>query len=332
MENKRATWTLALLCSLAMFMAAFAIAVVCGSRPLDFHRAFAGLSPDREILLDLRIPRALLALWTGGALALAGVLFQAILRNALADPYTLGISGGASVGAVIAICTGWTAIGSISAVSAAAFAGSAVVLLFLVLISSQRGNMSTTGLLLAGITVQTLCNAVIVMLGHFATLLQSFTITRWLMGGLESPEYVTLLWLSAVLAPVCALVFWYAREWNLLAIGETWATTRGLSTGRLLVIGCVAGSVLTGSVTALSGPIGFVGLIVPHALRLWLGADHRILAPCSFLLGAAFLALCDVLSRTLLAPVEIPVGVITAIIGGPCFIWMLRSRRGGVIL
>ena len=332
MESKRAAWTFALLSSLAIFMVAFAAATFCGSRPLDLRRAFAGLSPDHEILIDLRIPRAILALWTGGALALAGVLFQAILRNALADPFTLGVSGGASVGAVIAICAGWTAIGSISAVCAAAFTGSAAVLLFIVFISTQRGSMSTTGLLLAGITVQTLCHAVIVMLGHFATLLQSFTITRWLMGGLESPEYATLLWLSAVLAPLCALVFWYAREWNLLAIGETWAKTRGLSTGRLLVIGCVAGSVLTGSVTALSGPIGFVGLIVPHALRLWLGADHRILAPCSFLVGAAFLALCDVLSRTLLAPVEIPVGVITALIGGPCFIWMLRSRRGGVIL
>ncbi len=323
---------MALLISIAVFTAAFALAVVIGSRPLDLHRAVAGISPDREILVDLRIPRAILALWTGGALALSGVLFQALLRNSLAEPYTLGVSGGASTGAVIAICAGWTAVGSISGVCAAAFAGSILVLGLILLIASRRGSVSSTGLLLAGITVQTICSAVIVLLAHLATFLQSFAVTRWLMGGLDSPEYKTLWWLSAALGPVCAVIFWHAREWNLMGVGETWAKTRGLSTTRLLVIGCIAGSVLTGAVTALSGPIGFVGLIVPHALRLWLGADHRILMPCAFLLGAAFLASCDILSRIVLAPVELPVGVITAMIGGPCFIWMLRSRRGGLVL
>jgi iron complex transport system permease protein len=152
------------------------------------------------------------------------------------------------------------------------------------------------------------------------------------MGGMDAPEYSTLLWLSLVLAPVAWLVFWYSREWNLLSVGETWAATRGVSPQRLLLIGCLAGSILTGAVTALTGPIAFVGLIIPHALRMWVGADHRILAPCSFLLGAAFLMLCDVFSRTILAPVEIPVGVITAILGGPFFIWMLIGYRRGVSL
>jgi iron complex transport system permease protein len=331
MERKR-RWSVALLLSVAVFLIAFCVAVLVGSRPLSLHRAWQGLSPDREVLVDLRIPRALLALWTGGALALAGVLFQALLRNALATPYTLGVSGGASLGAVIAIIFGWRAAGDLPAVSIAAFVGAAAVLGLLLLIASDRGRLDSTGLLLAGITINSLCLALILFLSNLATFMQSFSLTRWMMGGLDAPAYSTLIWLTATLAPVCGVVFWYGREWNLLSIGDSWAATRGISTSRLTLTGCLAGSVLTGAVTALSGPIGFVGLIVPHALRLWLGADHRILAPCSFLLGAAFVALCDTGSRTILAPVEIPVGVVTALLGGPVFIWMLRSRGRSVTL
>ncbi len=321
--NRRALLLSGLLC-----LGAFAAAVLIGSRPVDFARALHGLSPDHEILISLRIPRALLSLWVGGALGLSGVLFQALLRNPLADPYTLGVSGGASLGAVLAISFGWKTIGALPAVSAAACIGSAVVLLLIVLASSAGGRMSSVSLLLAGVTVNSICLAIILFISNLLSIFQSFSVTRWLMGGLDAPDYTTLLWLSLTLLPVCFIVFFYGRQWNVLAMGETWAITRGLSPSRLLLIGCITGSVLTGAVTALTGPIGFVGLIVPHAVRLWVGADHRILAPCSFLIAASFLALSDVLSRTLLAPVEIPVGVITAMLGGPVFIWMLRSKRG----
>ncbi len=327
MVHKHRSWTAALSFSMIVVFASGLIAVMVGSHSVNLQRALQGLSPDREILIQLRIPRTLLALWTGGALGLSGVLFQALLRNPLATPYTLGVSGGASLGAVLAIFFGWNGIGHISAVSLSACVGSAAVLLLLIGISSDGGKMSSIGLLLAGVTIETMCGAAILLLSNLVGFLKSFSVTRWLMGGIDAPAYSTLLWLTIVLAPVCFVVFWYSREWNLLAVGETWAATRGLNTNRLLLIGCVAGSILTGAVTALTGPIGFVGLIVPHALRLWLGADHRILAPCSFLLGGAFVALCDVFSRTIMAPVEIPVGVITALLGGPFFIWMLRSRR-----
>ncbi len=330
MESRGSRWTLALLVSLGAVIVATVIGITVGSRPLSLMRAFHGLSPDREILVDLRLPRALLALWTGGALSLSGVLFQALLRNPLATPYTLGVAEGASLGAVIAICLGWNSGGRITAVSLAACVGAVVVLLILVAISSEGGRLSSIGLLLAGVTINSMCGAAILFLSNIVGFLKSFAVTRWLVGSLEAPDYFTLLWLSLVLTPICLVVFWYAREWNTLTIGETWAATRGLSPARLLLIGCVAGSVLTGLVTSLTGPIAFVGLIIPHALRLWVGADHRILLPCSFLMGAAFVALCDVLARTVWAPVEIPVGVITALLGGPFFIWMLRSRRGGV--
>jgi iron complex transport system permease protein len=308
------------------------LAVTVGSRHLNLGAAFRGISPDHEILIELRLPRALLAMWTGGALALSGVLFQSLLRNPLATPYTLGVSGGASLGAVLAIVLGWTSARGISGVTLAACTGAGAVLILNVVLASNRGRMSSVSLLLAGVTINSMCGAAILFISNLAGILKSFAVTRWLMGGMDAPEYSTLLWLTVILAPVCGLVLWHSREWNLLAVGETWAATRGVSTSRMLVIGCVAGSIMTGAVTALTGPIAFVGLIVPHALRMWVGADHRILAPASFLLGAAFVALCDVVSRTILAPVEIPVGVITALLGGPFFIWMLSSRRRGISL
>jgi iron complex transport system permease protein len=172
-----------------------------------------------------------------------------------------------------------------------------------------------------------MCLAAILFLHNLATFAQSFAISRWLMGGIDAVDYRTLATLAVLVGVLCVAVFLRARDWNLLAVGEEWAATRGVSTGRLMLAGYVAGSVLTGSITALTGPIGFVGLIVPHALRLWLGADHRVLLPCSALTGAAFLTLCDTLARTVLAPTEIPVGVMTAMAGGPVFIWLLRSRR-----
>jgi iron complex transport system permease protein len=324
---RRQSWLSIYLLCFAILLICFVASVVIGSRTLSLSRALHGLPPDHEILVFLRVPRALLALWAGGALSLSGVLFQALLRESLAEPYTLGVAGGASLGAVLAICFGWTAFGGVSAVCLAAFAGAAVVLGLVVLIASEGGRMSSLGLLLAGITVNSICAAVILFLSNLAGFMQSFAITRWMIGGLDAPSYSSLLGITVALLPVCALVFWRSREWNVLAMGENWATTRGVSTSRLLLLGCVSGSVLTGTVTALTGPIGFVGLIIPHAMRLWVGADHRILIPTSFLIGAAFLAVSDVLSRTLLAPVEIPVGVITAFVGGPCFIWMLRRRN-----
>jgi iron complex transport system permease protein len=330
--GNRSRWAAALLFSASAAIAAGLGAVLIGSHNLDLARAMKGLAPDRDILVQLRLPRALLALWTGGALSLSGVLFQALMRNPLATPDTLGVSSGAALGAVVAIFFGWSTGSAISGVSIGACAGAAMVLVLVVVVASYRGAVSPIGLLLSGVTINVICGAAIVFISSMVGFLKSFAVAHWLMGGLDAPEYATLLWLTVVLTPVCLVTFWYSREWNLLAVGDTWAATRGLSTTRLLLTGCVAGSMLTGAVTALTGPIAFVGLIVPHALRMWLGADHRILAPCSFLLGAAFVALCDIFSRTILAPVEIPVGVITALLGGPFFIWMLRSRLGGVRL
>ncbi|HML17107.1 MAG TPA: iron ABC transporter permease [Bryobacteraceae bacterium] len=297
------------------------IAPLIGSTHISLERAFEHVSPDYEIFFFARLPRVLLALLGGAALAMTGVLFQCMLRDPLAEPYTLGVSSGASVGAVLGICFGFRAIGLLS------LGGAAMVLLIVLAIAIEGRRLSSFTLLLAGVTMNSMSFAVIMFLHNLATFSQSFAISRWLMGGIEAVEYSTLGWLAAAIVPVSVLVTSRARQWNLLAVGDDWAASRGAPAGVLTAFGYIAGSILTGLVTALTGPIGFVGLIVPHALRLRLGADHRVLLPCSFLAGGAFLCICDTLSRTVLAPTEIPVGVLTALAGGPFFIWMLRSRR-----
>jgi iron complex transport system permease protein len=322
----RRLWT-AMSFSFAVMVVVVLLAPLVGSAPVSYTRAFSGLSPDREILFFYRVPRVLLAALAGGALATAGVLFQALLRDALADPYTLGVSSGASLGAVLAIAFGLREAGGLPGVWVSAFTGSGVALVLVMGIARERGRMSSFTLLLAGVTINSICLASILFLQNLATFEQSFTIVRWLMGGIDAVSFATIGWLAVGVLPVCCYVFSRARLWNLLAVGEDWAAARGVSTSQLVLTGYLAGSFVTGTVTALTGPIGFVGLIVPHALRLRLGADHRLLLPCSFFLGAAFLALCDTLARTMLAPTEVPVGVITALVGGPFFIYLLRSRR-----
>jgi len=298
-----------------------------GSSRIDFDRVLAGVSPDREIFVHARLSRVLLAALAGGALAVAGVIFQALLRDALATPFTLGVSSGASLGAVVAIFLGRPTIAGLPAMWAFAFAGAGLVMVVVVWIASEERRMSSFTLLLAGVTINSMCMAAILFLHYTATFGQSFAIVRWLMGGVDAVEYRTLAAVAAGIAPALVVTMAQAKHLNLLAVGEQWAATRGVSVNRAMLTAYVGASFLTGIVTAMTGPIGFVGLIVPHGLRLAAGADHRVLVPCSFCVGAGFLAACDTLARTALAPAEIPVGVVTALLGGPCFIWLLRRRR-----
>lgn len=323
---RRRFWLSLSVCA-AIFVIVSLSAPLIGSSHVDFKRALNGQSPDREILFYARVPRVLLAILAGGALTLTGVLFQALLRDPLAEPFTLGISSGSSLGAVIAISLGLTTVAGIPAVWFTAFAGAAATLAIVLGIAFEGRRISSFTLLLAGVSINSISMATILFLHNLASVSQSFAITRWLMGGLDSIEYRVLGGIAAIVLPVCALIFLRARDWNLLAVGEEWAAARGVPASKLLIAGYIAGSLMTASVTAFTGPIGFIGLIVPHGLRMALGADHRILIPCSFFLGAAFLTICDTLARTVLAPTEIPVGVITAMLGGPFFIWLLRSRR-----
>ncbi|MCL4783174.1 MAG: iron ABC transporter permease [Bryobacterales bacterium] len=323
-------FTVAILSSLGLLLVVLALAPLIGSVPVNLGAALAGRSPDAEILFQARLPRVLLALLAGGALAVAGVLFQALLRNPLATPYTLGVSSGASLGAVIAIVTGLRAAFHLPGVWVCAFAGAFLTLALVIGAGRSAGRISASTLLLAGVSVNAICIAVVLFLQYFSSLAQSFAIVRWLMGGVEPISYPALAAIAVLVGIVVVYVFSQARNWNLLSVGETWGASRGVSVQRLMMGGYLSASLLTGAVTAITGPIGFVGLIVPHALRILLGPDHRVLLPCAFLAGAAFLAACDTAARVILSPADVPVGVVTALLGGPFFILLLRRRGPGV--
>jgi len=329
MLSRSKFWT-AVGLSVAFFAVTLVVTPLIGTSGADFSRAWAGLSPDKEILFYVRLPRVLLAAMVGAALALAGVVFQALLRDNLADPYTLGVQSGAALGAVIAICLGWRTVGAFPAVWLTGFAGAAITIFVVVSIASEGRRMSSFTLLLTGVTINSICMAGILFLHYTAGFTQSFAIVRWLMGGIDSMEYSTLAILAVGIFGGLAVAMVKSNEFNLLAVGEDWAVTRGVHLRSLMFLSYLLGSFLTASVTALTGPIGFIGLIVPHALRLAFGADHRVLIPASFFVGAGFLMICDTIARTMLAPSEIPVGVMTAMLGGPFFIWLLRSRRSSL--
>lgn len=317
------TW---LVGSAVAFAAGAVLFPLAGPSPLDYGAVLAGREPEWSILVQLRVSRTLLGLFAGGALALAGSLFQAMLREALATPYTLGVSTGASLGAVIVIAVGGHTFLGVPAIWAGALAGAAAVLLLVVGSAARHGRMSAFGLLLTGIATNSVCSAAILLIHGFAGMAQSFSIARWLLGSVDAIGYGALVPFVVLVVLITAWVLRQARHWNLLAVGEDWASARGARVSRLMLGGYVAGSMLAASTVALTGPIGFVGLIVPHLARSRVGADHRVLMPCSFLMGGVLLAGCDALGRSILAPAEVPAGAIMALVGGPYLVWLVRQR------
>jgi iron complex transport system permease protein len=313
-----------------IFAATFCVAAVllpfAGPFGLDLGRVRARQEPDWSILVRLRVSRTLLGLFAGGALALAGALFQAMLRDALATPYTLGISAGASLGAVIAIWLGVQQIAGLPAVWVAALTGAATVLALVAGAALQQRSVSSFSLLLTGLAVNSMCSALIIVIYGLVSPSKSFSISRWLIGSIDSVDYAALVGFAAVVVVAGGVVMGQARSWNLMSVDPSWAATHGAHVTRLTLSGYGAGSVLTAATVALTGPIGFVGLIVPHLIRTRIGADHRVLMPCAFLGGGVLLAGCDAIGRVIVAPSEIPAGAVMAILGGPYLLWVLRRR------
>lgn len=316
-----------LILSICVFLASAVFLPWVGPGPISLARVLHHQSPDYEILVQLRITRTLLALVAGGALSLAGALFQAMLRDALATPYTLGISAGASLGAVAVIAAGWQMLWGIPATWFGALAGAFAVLILVLGGFSRRREISAFSLLLTGIAVNSVCAACIIVLGGFAGMSRTFSIARWLIGSVDSTSFTSLCVLSVVVLVLAVLIVSQARSWNLLAVGDQWAASRGVHVPALLRTGYLAGSVLVAGAIALTGPIGFVGLIVPHLVRSKISPDHRVLLPSVFLFGGTLLAVCDAVGRTVLPPAEIPAGAVLALIGGPYLVWAIRQRR-----
>ncbi len=316
-----------LLLPVSVFLASAILLPWVGAGPISVAKVLHHESPDFEILVQLRITRTLLALVAGGALSLAGSLFQAMLRDALATPYTLGISAGASLGAVAVLAAGWQTVWGIPATWFGALAGAFGVLTLVLGGFSRRRQISSFSLLLTGVAINSVCASCIIILGGFTEMSKTFSIARWLIGSVDSTSFTSLGVLSAVVLALGVLIVSQARSWNLLAVGDQWAASRGVRVPSLLRTGYVSGSMLVAGAIALTGPIGFVGLIVPHLVRSRISPDHRILLPSVFLFGGALLAVCDAVGRIVLPPAEIPAGAVLALIGGPYLVWAIRQRR-----
>ena len=293
----------------------------------DRSRPFAD-NVDAQIFFIARLPRVIAAALVGGALATAGVVFQALLRNPLAAPETLGVSMGASLGAMLAIAIApGASVGGISAVTLATLAGSvaALAVVYILSVARSRG-MSSTVLLLGGVVLSTFLGAVISFVQYLSDFTQTARMIRWLMGSLDVGSYTPIGLALIPLALATAGYVTLPRVLDLMSLGPDAASTRGVDVARAERVALVSASLSTGAAVSLAGPIGFLGIVVPHLVRLMVGADHRLVLPGAALFGGAFLIGCDLIGRTAAAPVELPVGIVTAIIGGPFFLWLILKR------
>jgi iron complex transport system permease protein len=313
-----------------LLLLAASISLMVGATPIsvgDAWRAFF-MSPDtsgetvRTILLQIRLPRVLLAMIVGAGLASAGAVLQALLRNPLAEPYILGISSGGTVGALVAVFVG---VGMTQVTMPLfSFVGSGLVMLLVFMLGHRRGFLDTNALLLSGVMVGAFFSALILLFTALAN--QDIRATYlWLIGNLSSAEMGSLAVVAPLILLASVLLLTRARLFNLIAIGDETAMHLGVDVERVKRLSYLLASLITGLAVSVSGVIGFVGLVVPHTCRLIFGPDHRLLIPASFLGGAIFLLLCDLVSRVLLAPSEIPVGAVTAVLGAPVFIYLLKK-------
>lgn len=306
------------------------LACLIGSVHVDVARALqSGLADntDRVILFDTRLPRVLLAAVVGGALATAGVALQGLLRNPLAEPHLIGVSGGAALGAVVAVIVGGrTAFTEGAVLPLAAAAGALLSMGVIYRLALVHGRLQPYILLLAGVVYNAFAGALIMCVNAIADFYQAQGILYWLMGNLATQSYRLVAMVAVYSAFGAGALLLQTRQLNVLSLGEEGALQLGVDVHRVRRTTFLAASFLVGAVVSVSGMIGFVGLIVPHVMRLILGADHRLLLPASLLAGATFLIWADTVARTALGVVEIPVGVVTALCGGPFFVYLLKRE------
>ena len=297
--------------------------------PSEVWAALQGGSSDaaRDIVWRVRVPRVGLAALVGASLATAGVLFQALLRNPLADPFILGVSGGAALGGIAVLSLGSALGWGYAAVPPAAFVGAILTVLLLLAVAGPGGRLSSTTLLLTGVVFNAFASAAIVFLASMAGLNEGARIFLWLIGNLSGARADVAGAVAAFLFLGLACALPLTRALNLLSLGEDTAALLGVEAERVKRILLLATSLMVGAAVAVAGLVGFVGLIIPHLLRLVLGPDHRQLVPAAALGGAAFLVLCDTAARSLPGGRELPVGAVTALAGGPFFLFLLRRAQ-----
>ncbi len=282
-----------------------------------------------RILWQIRLPRVAMAFLTGAALATSGMVFQAMFRNPLATPFTLGVASGASLGASLYIHLGLAfSLLGIHGGSWFALLGALVSILLVYGLTRSREGLSTTTMLLAGVAISFFFSSLILFLQYISDFTRTYRMLRWVMGGLDNVVgFDEVLNALPVVAAGLLIMLYLTHELNLITTGDELAAARGVEVNRTKLTLFFTASLMVGAVVAVCGPIGFVGLMAPHICRMLIGPDHRYLMPATLLFGGAFLTACDTAARTVLAPTELPVGIITALLGGPFFLWLLLHRR-----
>ncbi|NLS93655.1 MAG: iron ABC transporter permease [Planctomycetaceae bacterium] len=316
-------------------LAILALVAVCGAPLVGGEQVSLGaLWGDAEagqlkILWTLRMPRVAVGFLAGAGLAIAGMAFQAMFRNPLATPFTLGVSSGASLGAAVYIHLGLAfSFLRIPGESWFAFAGALVTIAVVYGLARAARGASNVTMLLAGVAVSFFFSSMILFLQYLSDLTRTFRMVRWVMGGLDVVGLDSVLTVLPFVFAGCAVVLYFRHELNLITTGEELAVARGVEVDRVKFVVFVVVSIMVGAIVSMCGPIGFVGLMAPHICRLLIGPDHRTLTPATILFGGAFLVLCDTVARTVIAPTELPVGILTALLGGPFFVWLLLTRAG----
>jgi iron complex transport system permease protein len=316
---------------LVVLLIAFSLGLSIGPTNSGIRAAFSALFSTNEsdsvlysIVWHIRLPRVLLAAVVGATLSLGGLVFQALLRNPLAEPFILGISGGSAIGAIIGILLGLARFPGICFMS---FLGSLATLALILVMSTGKSILRKDALLLSGVMVNAFCSAIIMFLISITQDARLHNIIFWLMGDLSAADLPQVVILGAILIPCFILVFVFSHSMNLLLMGKDMARTMGINIKAVTITLLIVTSFMVSATVSFSGLVGFVGLVIPHLLRLVLGPDHRFLVPACLFGGASYLVLCDLLARTLPQQGEIPAGVITALIGAPLFIILLKKSR-----
>jgi iron complex transport system permease protein len=316
---------------LAILLIAFALGLSIGPTKSGIRSVFSALFTTNEsdsvlysIVWRIRFPRVLLAAIVGATLSLGGLVFQALLRNPLAEPFILGISGGSAIGAIIGILLGLSRFPGICFTS---FLGSLGTLALILVMSTGKSILRKDALLLSGVMVNAFCSAIIMFLVSITQDARLHNIIFWLMGDLSAADLPQVVILGAILIPCFIMVFVFSHAMNLLMMGKDMALTMGINIRAVTISLLVVTSFMVSATVSFSGLVGFVGLVIPHLLRLILGPDHRSLVPACLFGGAAYLVLCDLLARTLPQQGEMPAGVVTALIGAPLFIILLKKSR-----
>ncbi len=324
-------WQSSILISAAFLLAASLYSLSSGSVDITLKDIIPTLlkgngTPEFSILFNIRIPRIMLGFAVGGSLSLAGVILQGMFRNPLVEPYTLGISGGAALGVALCIILGLHRIFPDFAMPLFGFMGAFAVALPISLINIRKGTVKTEGLLLTGVMISYISSSIVTLILAISRTEDLQGIIFWIMGSLEEPSWLLISIVLFISLTCLILSYIFSLDLNALALGEEEAIHLGVNVERAKKMLFLIASVLTGVSVSIAGIIGFVGLVVPHFVRMLAGYDHRVLLVMSFIVGAGFLIFCDTLARTIISPVELPVGVITGILGGSLFVYALSRR------